>query len=222
MLIDCGGPMSADAGGLAADYVESRFLRGVDVLLLTHLHSDHANGVEKLLWRVPVRTLLLPASADDEDDLLLGILDAAEARGTDVRVISEDQALELGTLRAEIYALLGDGNDNERGLIVSGHCGDFDFLVTGDAGTQTEKALLRRTNLPREELLVVGHHGSRYATGAALLRQTRPVCAVVSVGANSYGHPTQETLDRLAECGTAVYRTDQSGNVTFSVPKTAP
>ena len=221
LMIDCGGPTSTDAGTRAADYVESRFLKGVDVLLLTHLHSDHANGVEKLLWRVPVRTLLLPASADDGDDLLLGILEAAEARGTDVRVLSEDQALELGTLRAEIYAALGDGDDNERGLIVSGRCGDFDFLVTGDAGTKTEKALLRRTELPREELLVVGHHGSKNATSAALLRQTRPVNAVISVGANSYGHPTQETLDRLAASGAAVWRTDQCGNVTFSVPKSA-
>ncbi len=222
LLIDCGGDAAADAGTRAADFVESRFRRGVDVLLLTHLHSDHANGAEKLLCRVPVRLLLLPASAEDEDGLLPDILAAAEKRGTEVRFLSGDHALELGALRAELYASLGGGGDNERGLIVSGHCEDFDFLVTGDAGTQTEKALLRRTALPREELLVVGHHGSKSATGAALLRQTQPVCAVISVGANSYGHPTQEVLDRLAACSAAVWRTDQSGNVTFIVPKAAP
>ena len=217
MLIDCGGPLSADPGTRAADYVESRFLRGVDVLLLTHLHSDHACGVETLLWRVPVRELLLPAAAEDADALLPEILAAAAARGTQVRFLQGDHTLSLGGLRAEIYAELGTGEENERGLIVSGHCGDYDFLVTGDAGAQTEKQLLRRAALPREELLVVGHHGSRSATSEALLRRTMPVNAVVSVGGNSYGHPTQEVLDRLAACGTAVYRTDKCGNVTFSL-----
>ena len=219
MLIDCGGPSSADAGTRAADYVESRFLKGVDVLLRTHLHSDHANGAEKLLWRVPVRLLLLPADAEDDDALLPGILAAAAARGTEVRFLSADQALSLGALHAELYVPQGGAGDNERGLIVSGHCGEYDFLVTGDAGIQTENQLLRRAELPREELLVVGHHGSRNSTGDALLRRTRPVNAVISVGGNSYGHPTQEVLDRLAACGTAVWRTDRSGNVTFSLLK---
>jgi competence protein ComEC len=219
MLIDCGGPSSADAGTRAADDVESRFLKGVDVLLLTHLHSDHANGAEKLLWRVPVRLLLLPADAEDDDALLPGILAAAAARGTEVRFLSADQALSLGALHAELYVPQGGAGDNERGLIVSGHCGEYDFLVTGDAGIQTENQLLRRAELPREELLVVGHHGSRNSTGDALLRRTRPVNAVISVGGNSYGHPTQEVLDRLAACGTAVWRTDRSGNITFSLLK---
>ena len=220
MLIDCGGPNAADPGTRAADYVESRFCKGVDVLLLTHLHSDHAAGAETLLWRVPVRMLLLPASAEDEDTLLPGILSAAHARGTEVRFLDSDSALTLGALHAEIYAPQSDsGDDNERGLIVSGHCGDYDFLVTGDAGAQTERQLLRRTQLPREELLVVGHHGSRTATSEALLRQIRPVRAVISVGGNSFGHPTQEVLDRLRACGTEVYRTDQCGNVTFSLLK---
>ncbi len=219
MLIDCGGPYAADAGTRAADYVKSRFLRGVDVLILTHLHSDHANGAEKLLWRVPVRLLLLPADAEDEDYLLPGILKAAEARGTEVRFLSTDQALELGALRAEIYAPLGDGGDNERGLIVCGHCGEFDFLATGDAGAATERELLRHAEIGLCELLVVGHHGSKNATCEALLDATRPLYAVISVGGNSYGHPTQEVLDRLEECGAAVYRTDECGNVTFSIPK---
>ena len=219
MLIDCGGPYSADAGSRAADYVESRFLKGVDVLLLTHLHSDHANGAETLLWRVPVRMLLLPAGVEDEDSLLPGILAAAERRGTEVRFLEDDCALSLGGLRAEIYAPMGTGSDNERGLIVSGHCGDYDFLVTGDAGSATERLLLQKAALPREELYVVGHHGSKGSSCAALLERIRPARAIISVGGNSYGHPTQEALDRLAACGTEVWRTDKSGNVTFSVLK---
>ena len=219
MLIDCGGPYSADAGALAADYVESRFLRGVDVLLLTHLHSDHANGVEKLLWRVPVRLLILPAGDKDEDRLLSGILAAAQARNTDVLFLEKDVSLSLGELEAELFAPMGSGDENERGLIVSGHCGSYDFLVTGDANAQTERQLLRRTILPREELLIVGHHGSKYSTCEALLRQTRPQTAIISVGGNSYGHPTEEALSRLESIGAAVYRTDQSGNITVSVLK---
>jgi competence protein ComEC len=64
-------------------------------------------------------------------------------------------------------------------------------------------------------VLVVGHHGSKNSTGEALLEALSPALAVISVGENSYGHPTAETLARLADAGTTVYRTDQCGTITL-------
>ena len=66
------------------------------------------------------------------------------------------------------------------------------------------------------EVLIVGHHGSRYSTGYALLEKTRPEIAIISVGEdNLYGHPTDETLQRLREAGCVVYRTDLHGTVIY-------
>lgn len=81
---------------------------------------------------------------------------------------------------------------------------------------KAEHRLLETHALPDIEVLVAGHHGSKYATGEELLTALRPETVLISVGENSYGHPTQETLDRIAAIGAAVYRTDQVGNISVS------
>ena len=67
--------------------------------------------------------------------------------------------------------------------------------------------------LPDVDLLIAGHHGSKYSTSEALLRQTAPELVAISVGKNSYGHPAQETLRRIAAWGARCCRTDQQGTI---------
>ena len=82
-------------------------------------------------------------------------------------------------------------------------------------GGQGEERLLSHTRLPRVEVLVAGHHGSATSTTQALLDVIQPETVVISVGKrNRYGHPAQETLERLALAGTDIYRTDLQGTVT--------
>ena len=63
------------------------------------------------------------------------------------------------------------------------------------------------------DLLVAGHHGSKYSTSSLLLRHIAPQAVLISVGENSYGHPTQETLERIDAAGADVLRTDQLGTI---------
>ena len=81
---------------------------------------------------------------------------------------------------------------------------------------KSQSRLVARENLPEVEVLVAGHHGSKDSTSAELLRALTPELAVISVGSNSYGHPAEDTLRRLARAGCAIYRTDRHGNVYFS------
>lgn len=128
VMVDCGGPYREDVGNLAANYVKSRFRRAVDVLILTHLHADHANGAAELLCRVPVGLLILPADDRDEDGLLEDILAAAETSGTEVLYLDTDSVLNIAALELELFAPIGNDSVNERGLIVAGRCKDYDFL----------------------------------------------------------------------------------------------
>ena len=72
-------------------------------------------------------------------------------------------------------------------------------------------------DLPDIEVLLVGHHGSKYSTGTTLLESVTPEAGVISVGDNSYGHPTEEALLRLTDAGVTVYRTDMQGNILITV-----
>ena len=114
-----------------------------------------------------------------------------------------------------LFAPLGTGETNEEGLSVLATSGDFDVLITGDMGGEVEQLLLEHTQLPHVEVLVAGHHGSATSTTQPLLDEIQPETAIISVGKNNrYGHPAQETLERLALAGTNIYRTALQGTVT--------
>ena len=80
----------------------------------------------------------------------------------------------------------------------------------------TEGEARLRGRVGRVDFLKVGHHGSRTATSDAWLAELSPKAAVISVGVNRYGHPTEETLGRLAAHGVPFWRTDRDGEVTVS------
>lgn len=217
VVVDCGGNGDQNAGAYCASWLNGQGRTRIDALILTHLHRDHAGGVEELMARAEVRRLFLPEDADDGDLLYDQILEAAARSETEVYSVDTDMTLWVGTLDMTLFAPLGTGDLNERGLACLGAIGVFDFLLTGDMNEQAEYALLRHTCLPQLELLVAGHHGSNGSTGNALLSMTLPEQVAISVGYNSYGHPGEELLTRLGEWGADCYRTDQSGDLQFSI-----
>ncbi len=220
-MVDCGSSSKSDPGDIAADFLESIGHRRLDFLILTHYHDDHACGIPQLLRRVEVDVLLVP-DVEEEDELREEILSEAEAAGVQVRFVQSNTVLQVKEdISITVYPPLGEGTTNELGLSILATAGDFDALITGDMNTSVEKLLLRHTELPDIELLVVGHHGSRYATSRELLKATQPEVAVISVGRNSYGHPTDDVLKRLDDVGAEVYRTDRSGTVTISADDAA-
>jgi competence protein ComEC len=87
-------------------------------------------------------------------------------------------------------------------------------LLEADAEKQSEQRISLQQ--PQADLLKVAHHGSATSTVPQLLEAVHPHFAVISVGArNSYGHPRQEVLGRLAQAHVATYRTDLNGAVSF-------
>ena len=217
-VIDCGNTGTLDhAGALAGEYLLSRGRDHVDILMLTHLHADHVDGVTRLMELLPVDTLLLPADADDSDGLLADILSAAERHGTRVAAVDHSIDVVSGRIELELYHLPGGETENERCLMAKLSIGDAAMLVTADAPQEMEQMLVQREDLSDVEILVVGHHGSKYASSAELLSTLRGGIAVISSGYNTYGHPAEETLERLAENGYTVYRTDQDGTIEIQL-----
>lgn len=215
-LVDCGSKNSfMDAGDIAADYLMSAGVRRLDAVVLTHCHTDHANGLAVLLARLETDALYLPALADEEG--VAETVALAERYGVPVYYIAEETTLPLGDAVLTLYPPLGESGENERGLTALCTAGSFDALITGDMDAKTERRLIEAYALPDIEVLLVGHHGSRYSTSEELLADTAPEVGIVSVGSNSYGHPTDEALLRLTDADVSVYRTDMQGNITVRV-----
>ena len=212
-LTDCGSANNwYDPGETAVHQLRTMGCRNLDYLILTHYDADHINGAAKLLEHIPVSTLVVPELPED-GSMGASVLEAAEANGTSLRIMAEAETVAFGSAALTIYPPVSDREDNERGLTVLASAGDTDLLITGDMDSATERGLLETYDLPDIEILVVGHHGSKYSTSEDLLEAVAPELAVISVGSNSYGHPTDETLRRLVKAGCAVCRTDKQGSI---------
>ena len=218
VVVDCGNiNCVADAGDRTGSYLSSRCRERIDALVLTHLHTDHADGVLRLMAYLPVREIILGPDMEDPNHLLPAILARAREQGTVVTVVDRDTAVRYGNIRLSLFAPVPAGDINERCLSMVISIGDYDMLVTGDMNHAAERALLDRHPLRDLELLVVGHHGSKYAACDELLADTGADAAIISCGYNTFGHPAPETLTRLAHYGYRIYRTDEEGTVELRV-----
>ncbi len=213
-VIDCG----SSGGGSAARLRTALARRGlgeIDHLILTHWDSDHTNGVPELLGTVPVHTLHLPGTQEEAEGDPSGMCAAAAACGAAVCWVED--AGEIALSNAALTLLPMDSDQGPAGAVLV-TAGDFSLLVTGDLDLEEEAALAARYHLSPVDVLVGGHHGSRYATGEALLDSVRPQAVLFSAGANPYGHPTGEALARAAAAGARIFRTDLQGEIVILLP----
>ena len=217
-LVDCGSSNSyKDPGGLAADTLHSMGVRELSAVVVTHYHADHTNGLYEVLRRIPVQTIYLP-DIEDEYGVRERLVSLAEEKGAQVTYVTKEMADTLGDTVLTIYPPVQSGGDlNELGLTALASAGDFDLLITGDMSGSTEKKLVETYALPDIEVLVVSHHGSRYSSNIRFLKAVTPEAAVISVGDNNYGHPSEETLQRLLAVGADIWRTDQQGTIRITV-----
>ena len=211
-MVDCGGKGADGTADEAAQMLLSQGITKLDGVIITHFDGDHCAGTANLLTRVDADVVLLPVTEDES-----GVADAisSETKGNVYRV-TEIVELTYSNVVITVIPSYMENSDNESGLCVLFQTENCAILITGDRNAFAERMLLRNIEIPDLDVLVVGHHGSKYSTGKELLEATKPETAIISVGENNpYGHPAQETLDRLIEFGCKVYRTDLHGTIIY-------
>ncbi len=208
-VIDCGG--DKDAQSVARSHLAANGIRDVDALILTHAHSDHANGADGLVETTDVSAIYMPKT-DESNSVFVKLVKRAGDESECV-FVEKDTELELGDMTVKLITLPEGSDENENGLVVLLCDQEYEILITGDIPDSSEKLIAEK--LPDCEAYVVGHHGSKTSSSYALLNTALPELSIVSVGSgNSYGHPADATLTRLQNIGSKVYRTDIDGTVT--------
>jgi competence protein ComEC len=217
VLVDGGGTPFSDHDVGIARVVPA--LRALDVdelelVVVTHADTDHAEGLAAVLREVPVAALGYGHAAPDRP-VWRTLVEVAKAEGVPLRPLRRGQRFAFG--RAELTVLHpgpspGEGgNDASVALRVDWRGRPWAVLL-GDVSAEVE----RRLPVPPTPVLVAPHHGSPHSTSRALLRAASPRTVVVSVGPNRYGHPSPEVLRRAREAGAEVRRTDQEGAIRLS------
>lgn len=205
-VIDTGGLKGYDVGSrIIAPFLYSMGKDEIDVLLLSHGDYDHAGGAESLADYVDVKQVLLPPG--EEMPAWISERFANRCRAVQAGEIYQlDENTLLKILSAPQHAAGNDGS-----VVCEITYDKQNILFTGDISAEGESYLV---NLHPYTVLKAAHHGSKYSSSEEFLLQVRPQLTVISAGKNnSYGHPHQETLDRLEKIGSKIMRTDQMGAV---------
>ena len=216
VVVDCGGNKSTDAGEIAAAYLQSMGVSKIDALVLTHLDDDHVNGISSLAVLMDINTLVIPPNALLYDNYSV-IEEICSENGIAVYMVCSAEALSVGSIKLTLYPPRDTQTGNENCMFINVDISDLDLLITGDADIDSENAFLEQYDIYGTEILVAGHHGSKYSSGYNLLSATGGKTAVISVGANYYGHPSEQALARLSDCGYNIYRTDESGTFEYRI-----
>ncbi len=192
----------------------------VDLVALSHHHSDHYGGMEEVVRELKPRYFLASASGH-ATRTYLRLLKAVEAEGmTVVHPTSRSRKIELGSVELTIFPQAPEDhqeeNNNSVGLRLK--YGSFSMLFPGDSeGPERQWWLEHCSDLVRDcTILKLAHHGSRNGTDARWLGAVRPELAVASMGIdNEYGHPHSETVRLLRSERIPFLRTDQLGTVVI-------
>lgn len=214
-LIDTG-----DSYTPAADYL-SAMNYAVDGVFLSHPHADHAGGLAPILEVcTPGRIYLSPNWGNYEiSDEITGALSLAHSRGSELVFLSAGDQLQLSddTILQVLSPTEGfcANSANDDSLILRIRYGEAVALFCGDAPASIASGLAGDV-----DLLKLAHHGAADALTPALLEETSPSAAVISVGAdNRYGHPAQVSLKLLEASGARIYRTDLCGAITCHIKR---
>lgn len=190
----------------------------LDQILVSHAHSDHISGVITLLECFPVESVGMPDYPGNTEDFS-ALIETCQAKGIELNYYAAGDTLEmddwtkLNILYPDKENTPGEGNLNNTSLVGMLCYRQLQMLFTGDIETKGE-AIFLDINSPMDcDILKVAHHGGRNATSEAFLVVTNPEVAVISVGKNSFGHPTEEVLSRLSDNGVNVYTTLEHGAV---------
>ena len=233
IVYDTGGLPHYDTGKqVVAPFLRSLGQSSIDALILSHYDFDHVGGAIGLMEQIQVRELVLPKEKLDASSLLLyeAITKTAARRGTHISVAQQGRTWQMGegavlslVVPADLAnktgpenllqpAVEGDAEQslagNEASTVLTLHSPHGSLLLTGDLGSEGEQGL----EMGYFTVFKAGHHGSKYSNSEELLRHIQPQISIISCGFNNrYGHPHQETIERLQAVGSQIFRTDLQG-----------
>ena len=236
ILIDGGSSSQTMVGTYTLiPFLQHEGVRRLDSIILTHEDDDHMSGMLEILEGIPdhgisVGCLILPDIAEEiKGENYRKLEETARQKNVPVSYISRGDEIRSGRLimeclHPEAGEFCSEANWYSTTLYVK--YGSFTAILNGDLEQSgEEKCLAYMKTRPdlfdpdgnnRITVLKAGHHGSRFATGEAWLGFLSPETCIISCGRyNSYGHPSQEVLDRLEAEGAMLLDTPSCGCITY-------
>lgn len=210
VLIDAG---DNDDEELVVNYLNNLEIKKIDYLVNTHPDADHCGGLDAVINNFEIGTFFVGNGSSDSQTYT-DVINATANKGINPSVPLEESKFELtSNSYIQFFNTAGGSDSNESSLVTLFVNGEDKFLLTGDAGTETENKILSK--MQDVDVLKIGHHGSKNSTTQSFLDKVNPEYAVILTGKNSYGHPHSEVLSKLESANIEIHRSDECGDIIF-------
>lgn len=210
VLIDAG---DNDDEELVVNYLNNLEIKKIDYLVNTHPDADHCGGLDAVINNFEIGTFFVGNGSPDSQTYT-DVINATANKGINPSVPLEESKFELtSNSYIQFFNTAGGSDSNESSLVTLFVNGEDKFLLTGDAGTETENKILSK--MQDVDVLKIGHHGSKNSTTQSFLNKVNPEYAVILTGKNSYGHPHSEVLSKLESANIKIHRSDECGDIIF-------
>ena len=227
ILIDVGGKAESDkkiekwqekattsnAQRTLIPYLKSRGVAKIDQLILTNMDKEHVGDLLEVTKAFHVGEILVSKGSLKQKEFVAEL----EATQTKVRSVTVRECLPIFGSQLEVLSprKIGDG-DHEDSLVLYGKLLDKNFLFTGNLEEKGEKDMLKQYPDLEVDVLKASQHGSKKSSSSDFLEKLKPEFTLISIGkSNRTKLPHQETLTRLEDINSKVYRTDQQGAIRF-------
>lgn len=202
-------------------FVKARGHSRIDYILVSHGDIDHISGVIELLEATKERAITIGCLVMPYTELVEGayteLVSLAREYGIPVAYLERGDRIQEGDLQIQClhpYYEYDAKSENDASMVIGITYGQFSMLFTGDMEGEAENNLLQTDLLASYDVLKVAHHGSKYSSSSEWLATIQPKLAIISAGKkNRYGHPHEETLDRLTVAGCEMIQTNEMGAI---------
>lgn len=220
LLIDGGGSFNYNVGkSTLKPYLLKNGVTKIDMAIATHLHTDHYQGLKELSQTYRIKKLgVYEANSVNENHL------KKEFKTDEILYLAAGDVINMGrNVSVEVLSPdrgnpLDEKDENKNSLVLRVNVKGSSVLMTGDIDEKGEKTLIADTDI-KTDILKIAHHGSRYSSCEKFIAVAAPKIAVIQVGKNTYGHPSEEVIKRLEEHKITVLRNDEQGAVGIRVNK---
>ncbi|RIM18367.1 DNA internalization-related competence protein ComEC/Rec2 [Staphylococcus chromogenes] len=197
--------------------LKSKGITQIDYLLITHDHADHMGELKELADKVTIKNIIINPHHFNRD-LLHEVIDITKSEQAILHSAFELKTLKLDEFQFQFLnaTIKNSENPNEHSIITLANIYNNRILLMGDATVANEDLLRQKYNIPKINILKVGHHGSKTSTSENFLATIRPEIALISSGKNNmYRLPHPEILERLSKQDIATYNTAENQNLTI-------
>lgn len=215
LLIDSG---SKSEKKKLENYLKSIYIPQFDYIIVTHPHEDHIGNMNYIINNYKINNFYSP-KIQSNTTAFESMAEALARKDIKIKTLkANNNSIDLGdNTLVEIFSPNLDSYDNLNNYspIIKISYGNNSFLFTGDAEEDVEVEVLSKSFNLKSDVLKIGHHGSSTSTSKNFLARVNPGITIISVGKeNSYGHPSNKTLEKIK--ATTVYRTDINGSIVIT------